>query len=1533
MPSLIEFSSNGNSHFFSNNGNSHHYSDNAPTGQASEEKLTTTGDGDRPQKTLVDSKISSYDTYRNLHPDWELGFMSGKKKLWFLPEIAGDGENPAHRLIKGLDRYSAEWRQAVPYHPATETTPEVKARKAGLVNKKITHFEPESPAPNPVDWIALTLGRRSGGYLGIKAKGTGIDVVRESLQGKETFSFKLSSGSEFFIFSVPSDYWLQIKNKKQINFANGSITLLWDKNYQRLPLDTQYRLDTPVQPFTPSLIGLEELDITPVYHEGGFLVQVGSPQFKGKTGADMVSFPNYWKEEKHTFLTLGTEVHGKGRSIKCARIDDKMPRLQVHCNHADIWCADFDKGVTKEDVLNHPFVKQYGGLVIESNSSTPENFKCRVVGKFGTPLVGWETIRAVSQYIMEVHLPLSDPAIIQAGSFTFGGEGRSPLFVNEDNFLPQSEIDKAIAYVAEKAKSKKSPKVTQISSARTANSGGKGVTNNVEPSNDLWTKYKARLALEYILEPRKQGSGQYLWLRDIGWGGCDALGTAETRQILLKHCQDAEFVDKIVDSFKPGGKGVGTLFELASKGTLHRRGDKPGWEHPQHTKENHEAAGIPWLPPDEYFKLHPERSKPGFKPTKYSFSKNPLAQPKVKGSGKKSTSPPPPPEAIEPPSLQQQATESLATKLLKSLEITGVGEVREVKTPLFSKEHLKTDKYKIIVTQGSTGSGKSKAHAGLIREKQEQEKPHRFIAVYPAVRLGQSSAEDTGLPFINDNRDLAGQKVMEKIGFTCCFHSFRRGGQLGDLVEPQNLENTSMWLDEPDCIDMSLLNEKNPTLHRKGDAVDSRLNIMQTLTDAARAVIKGGGQIFLSSADVTNIDVDLWVKIAGVSKEDVLYVHNTYVHKDENDPRLAYVAEKPEDLLDKSYTLLEEGKKLIISTNSQQPKSRYGTQTLGRLIKEKFPEKKGLIYDAETAKTLGDLACEFSSAKKITDFLVEHNFDYMITSPIFVSGNSIVVKGLFDARVHFSSGSLVPTQDLQHTDRYRCNVPLYLYAPESGMPSAFKFCRATSPKKIFEQLRQRAKGNLELLRNAGVVPNESSFDVPDTSDHWVKAYCYYTAWANLALTGHKSFIIGRLEVKGYKVLPLASTAPEELVEVVKGTASLGHLDKMEAIAKAKDIDDRTYEKLKLEKALPIGDIRASDKHEIRNRYRVDVTPELANLDSEGWHGAIQNHYLLTVGNCFLAAKDAKAVKDLQPTEGITQRAYVPDIATKPKIAPVKLLQDLGIEKFLDFDKKDWARGEENLEAFAEAARAKYKEIQSILGVKISPDKKRSPITITQSLLKKIGLKLHALQKVGGRGEQKIIYQVKTAFTRGSGDTLKILEPDGLRAKIFDQWLTRDTDIAAKKAAAADNEGSRRKNVSSYDTVVTNGNIYINNTTTTIPDNDYRTKTPPPVQAPAAPLTVVPTPPPVAAPDRPVQPVTTPVPPPVAAPDLNGLVPLQHPKLGQRVAIARDGGTAWGILLSHQAIFARVRFNDETEIVDIHNLLQEAIAPPQLSAVA
>ena len=279
-------------------------------------------------------------------------------------------------------------------------------------------------------------------------------------------------------------------------------------------------------------------------------------QIVGKSDPQNLSYSGAWTPTTGTFADLAAHI-SRGHPWMPALLDPGKRRYQQHANRADVLALDIDSGMSIEEAKAHPFIAAHCALAIESNSSTPEQPKFRLVfrnpfhledydgqtsqtqthsqaaapsdrnrlllpdrerattstGQLypdGNPdsgnggglrsaaadLPGWRIIKACVTYLQSI-IGVADPACKDASRFFFGAVGRQAFILDEFKTLPESFVADALNW--HQAREREAERQYQEALKRRELLRG----DNPQDTYEL-----VRDALSHI-PPRQPGSGNY----------------------------------------------------------------------------------------------------------------------------------------------------------------------------------------------------------------------------------------------------------------------------------------------------------------------------------------------------------------------------------------------------------------------------------------------------------------------------------------------------------------------------------------------------------------------------------------------------------------------------------------------------------------------------------------------------------------------------------------------------------------------------------------------------------------------------------------------------------------------------------------------------------------------------------------------------------------------------------------------------------------------------------------------------------------
>ncbi len=265
-------------------------------------------------------------------------------------------------------------------------------------------------------------------------------------------------------------------------------------------------------------------------------------------------YRNGFQSEQLTIDGLA-EVVTQGYAWSCATYDQSM-RSKANYQQAQLLALDIDNGLTLNDALNNPFVKQYGQLIYTSAShqkpkgDTPPCDRYRIVFSANQPIKDIDTYEQLVKAVMG-HLPSADEACKDASRY-WAGNSQAKIFILDGESLPDSLIDEA----------KEQAKIEWEAREKRR----KETLASVTEQNPDSVKTLALEALKFI-PPRQPGTGTYkeslrvLMALTTIFGHSEAIAIAEAWSPPMKGWNPA----RKIQGFRVGKVTAGTLFWIAQQ--------------------------------------------------------------------------------------------------------------------------------------------------------------------------------------------------------------------------------------------------------------------------------------------------------------------------------------------------------------------------------------------------------------------------------------------------------------------------------------------------------------------------------------------------------------------------------------------------------------------------------------------------------------------------------------------------------------------------------------------------------------------------------------------------------------------------------------------------------------------------------------------------------------------------------------------------------------------------------------------------------
>ena len=621
----------------------------------------------------------------------------------------------------------------------------------------------------------------------------------------------------------------------------------------------------------------------------------------------------------------------------------------------------------------------------------------------------------------------------------------------------------------------------------------------------------------------------------------------------------------------------------------------------------------------------------------------------------------------------------------------------------------------------------------------------KTLVITHRIQLAKALAERFGIDHIEELRSSTTGGVF---GYSLCIDSVHPNSMA--RFHPEEWEGSHIIIDEAVQV---LWHQLNSTTCQK-----KRVTILQNFTELLRIAIATSGKIYLSDADLSPIEIEYVLKLIGHSVKKWVVKNNYNVNKNKQRVLVSYSGNDPRELVTALKSAIASGQKVLVHTSGQKHRSRTGTINLERYFKKLFPYKKILRIDAETVADPQHRA--YGCMSNLNTIVPQ--YDIVLASPVIETGVSIDIKNHFDSVWCVAQGVQTVDAVCQALERLRDDCPRHLWAKTTGMNRVGN--GSTDIKQLFASTQKLAKANIDILQRAGI----SIFDGIDFN--WQKAHL--ETWVkravivNAGMSRYRESILEKLKHDGYTIEFDADPDPEKraLQEEKSKVTNFEIIENKEAsygeycqkVVDAEITGDRELEVLREKRSKTEAERLKEHKGNLKQKYQVDVTPELVEKDDKGWYRKLQLHYYLTVGEKFLPARDKKKIAKLMEEGG---SLFKPDINKQCLGAIVYALKALNVEQFFDesaiFSKhslKDWFDLINNPMTRG--------QIRTILGVTINAQKD-TPIAVANRILKLLGLKLELTGSTGGRDNKHRIY-------KGCR-----INPDE-RDKVFAKWFVSDS---------------------------------------------------------------------------------------------------------------------------------------------------------------
>jgi len=670
----------------------------------------------------------------------------------------------------------------------------------------------------------------------------------------------------------------------------------------------------------------------------------------------------------------------------------------------------------------------------------------------------------------------------------------------------------------------------------------------------------------------------------------------------------------------------------------------------------------------------------------------------------------------------------------------------------------------LICIKSPKGTGKTYALKKLVAKAQAEGR--KVGVITHRIVLGRAICKVVEIPWIEEmNSD--GDRFIEgkHLGHGLCIDSMHPTSQAS--FDPLAWEGALIIFDEDEQIFWHALNSSTCREHRQA--------ILASLKVTLQTVLSSGGQVILQDADLSNISIDFVRELSGVNVEPWIAVnrwqpsepwqvkfYDTYHNKDEGKQ------DDPSGLLRDAVTHINGGGKAWFALDSQKAKSKYGAKNLEKYLRKHCPGKKILRIDSETVSNPDHPA--YQCAESING-LVEL-YDIVIATPTLATGVSVN-----DLNRHFTGvfgifqGAISDNEVRQSLARVRTPIPRFVWCRQIPVGSIGN----GSP-----YYREVEAGKDRDIRYNILKLKEFDFDIDSACDpvafrFWAK----FAARINTSAWDFRDSVREGLQAEGHNIRS-CSDDDAGTGNQIKELRVINQVEEAIEVAQAEDIDRKEFEKLEQQRSKTDAERNQEEKFRLKEIYKVEVTPELRQLDQDRWHSKIQLHYFLTHNPDFLWLRDRKHLDNHLHGDGKICQQDIRLLTAKIEVH--KILNTL---QFTDPDPdKEWNNKSPEVLEFAHKALQYAADIKDVAGIKISPKKvAENPIGIVQNFLGQFGLTLKS-GKQQRKGDKRTRPYSFGGFARANvydsklnldlnQNRQKICEPEGLRSEIFEAWVQRD----------------------------------------------------------------------------------------------------------------------------------------------------------------
>ena len=623
------------------------------------------------------------------------------------------------------------------------------------------------------------------------------------------------------------------------------------------------------------------------------------------------------------------------------------------------------------------------------------------------------------------------------------------------------------------------------------------------------------------------------------------------------------------------------------------------------------------------------------------------------------------------------------------------------------------------------------------------------------------------------HRQSLAWNLADRFNLDCYLSSFipvKSNGMMvcadSSLMIPKEHEFNDMVIDESEQVAWHLLSSKTSIQYNRIGKIEQ--NVFH-----GKQVIELNGMITIFDANLTDIGIDFFQMLYGISDDETLVVENLY--KPFAGIRDCYIYDNVESLRNEVFEKIKEGKRIILHTSGQKENSTHGTINIEKEILECFPELEEFIYRLDK-ESLGDVT--HLSYEILSDLERLKKAKIVIASSSINTGVSLdeEIVGTFDAVFGIFYGNYPLTDFEQAIERYRGDCHRHVYLKNASSE------RINVGSYKYEDLWRNITGHTYNIHR--LLQDDFNCDL---AMDLVKFYCKFAAIINNDYQHLKDNFICHLEDKGYTIYKgnqVNQKKKKELKDTydkIKDESETEFQDRVEEMEIPSPI---RLEELEKKKSKTKSECIEEYKGKLARKYNTDeITRELIGLDREGFYPQLQLRFWLAMGNEAVVKRDKRVLT--QYSESNQCKGYAIDFNSKSKSTQVFLFKHIGLDKiltkFLNLQNQEililllsmqfnpnWFKLVDTYKLaglFCQLDVAPYlsfredemvkRAFKEVLNIDLNKD--HSPIQLFRMILRRIGYKIEKGHRLGSKIDRQRYYRISDCVS------------DELWADLFNNW--------------------------------------------------------------------------------------------------------------------------------------------------------------------